>query len=282
MARYYDKLLYSLIIKRIETPNTDQFVSSFTVPITKVAILSKKLLKKTNIPEVKIGEELIKEPLEENFWKVEGISHLEKVRSGIRNLVKYIDPVDQKYATTDFEDELNEDEAIIKEFVGEPRGNYGSPFANNIHRLEELIRKNNTNLTVSRIRQGDSITEQELKSLEGILFNDELKKEEIEKELGDRLDLVKFIINLMGLSADRVNKAFADFINQYQLNSTQIQFLDTIKLFLTKNGEIDPLKLYDAPFKNFHSLGIDGIFNDEQADKIFEILGNINENDQSA
>ena len=282
LARYYDKLVYSLMIKRIETPNTDQFISSFTIPITKVAILSKKLLKKISIPEVKSSEELIKQPLEESFWKEDGISHLEKVRAGIRSLVKYIDPVDQKYATTDFEDELNEDEAVIKDFVSEPSENYGSPFANNIHRLEELIRKNNTNLTVSRIRQGDSITEQELKSLEGILFNDELKKEEIEKELGDRLDLVQFIINLMGLSADKVDKAFADFINEYQLNSTQIQFLDTIKLFLTKNGEIDPLKLYDAPFKNYHSLGVDGVFNDEQTEKIFKILEDINQHGHSA
>ena len=36
----------------------------------------------------------------------------------------------------------------------------------------------------------------------------------------------------MGLSAERVDKAFADFINRYQLNSVQIQFLDTIKLLL--------------------------------------------------
>ena len=282
LARYYDKLLYSLIIKRIETPNTEQFILDLSIPITKVAILSKKLLKKTSIPEVKQKEELIKQPLDEEFWKVDGIQHLEKIRSGIRSLVKYIDPEDQKYATTDFEDELEEEEVIYKDFEPKGKGESKSPFANNIHRLEELIRANNENVTIRRIREGAAITEEELKSLEKMLFNDRLKKEEIEKELGTKLDLVQFIIKLIGLSSESVDQAFADFINEYQLSSVQIEFLDTIKLFLTKNGEIDPVKLYDAPFKNYHSLGVDGVFNDEQAGKLFEIIENINQHGESA
>jgi len=54
-------------------------------------------------------------------------------------------------------------------------------------------------------------------------------------------------------------RAFAKFINDYKLNAVQIQFLDTVKLFLTKNGKIDPTKLYDSPFKNYHNMGIDGV-----------------------
>lgn len=282
LARYYDKLLYTLMTKRLTTPNSEQFMASFSIPIAKVAILSKKLLKKTTIPEVKNAEDLIKQPLDEEFWKNDGIGHLEKIRAGLRELVKYIDPADQKYATTDFEDELNEDEVKVKDFeVNDPAGDYTSPFPNNVHRLEEIIRANNENVTISRIRQGEQITEEELKSLEDILFKG-IDKTSIENELGGSLNLVEFIISLMGLSANSVDKAFANFINEYQLSSVQIQFLDTIKLFLTKNGKIDPLKLYDAPFKNFHSLGVDGVFNDEQADKIFKIIEDINQHGHSA
>ncbi|WP_070138415.1 type I restriction-modification enzyme R subunit C-terminal domain-containing protein [Crocinitomix algicola] len=197
-------------------------------------------------------------------------------------MVKYIDPADQKYATTDFEDELKEDEVKVKDFeVNDPAGDYASPFPNSVHRLEEIIRANNENITISRIRQGEQITEEELKSLEDILFEG-IDKTSIENELGGSLNLVEFIISLMGLSANSVDKAFAKFINEYQLSSVQIQFLDTIKLFLTKNGKIDSLKLYDAPFKNFHSLGVDGVFNDEQADKIFKIIEDVNKHGNSA
>ncbi|MHB1105015.1 MAG: DEAD/DEAH box helicase family protein [Lutibacter sp.] len=276
LARFYDRLVYALMIKRIETPNSEHFISSFIAPISKVAALSKKLLKKTTIPEVKNAEDIIKLPLAENFWKEDGIQHLEKIRTGIRDLVKYIDPEDQKYATTNFEDQLDESKVVIKDFAMEEDHEYKSPFESNLHRLEELIRMNKNNITINRIRKGETITEIELKSLENILFSNKINKEQLENELGSKLNLVQFIIALIGLSAESVDNAFANFINDNKLNSIQIQFLDTIKLFLTKNGKIDPVKLYDTPFKNYHNMGIDGVFNSQQVDRIFEIISTIN------
>jgi type I restriction enzyme R subunit len=264
------------MLKRIETPNTEEFLATLNVPITKVAIISKKLLKKTTIPEIKHKEEIVKLPLNEDFWKKNGLNHLEKIRAGIRELVKYIDPVDQKYVTTNFEDAILVEQIVTTIYGEESPETYGNPFANNKHRLEEIIRENKNNITISRIQNGESITEEELKSLEAILFSNKIQKEQVEKEIGHRLDLAAFIVGLIGLSSEKVNAAFADFINKYQLTAVQIQFLDTIKLFLTNNGKIDPAKLYDSPFKNYHSLGIDGVFNEEQSTNIFNILENFN------
>lgn len=277
LARYYDKLLYTLITKRLETPNSEEYVNSFMIPISKVVGTSRKLLKKTTIPAVKSKEDLIKLPLEEDFWKVNGIVHLEKLRKGVRELVKYIDPVDQRYVTTDFTDFILDDKIKTGSFVIEDGTTYTpSPFQNNVYRLEELIRENENHITITRIRKGEAITKAELQALEDILFQGGIDKEAIEKEIGSQFSLVKFIISLMGLSAEKVDAAFAKFINDYQLNAIQIEFLDTIKKFLTTNGEIEPSKLYDAPFKNYHSLGIDGVFTEQQADKIFEIVSSFN------
>ena len=277
LARYYDKLLYTLIEKRLETPNKEEFVNSFIIPISKVVNTSKKLLKKTTIPAVKENENLIRQPLEEDFWKVDGIVHLEKLRKGVRELVKYIDPIDQRYVTTDFADHIQEGK-IKKGGMGEEDALYKpSPFQNNVHRLEKIIREHEHNLTVIRIRKGEKITQQELLSLEGILFKGGLDKEALEKELGTQFNMVKFVISLMGLDSDKVDAAFAHFINEYRLNAVQIQFLNTIKKFLTTNGKIEPSKLYDSPFKSYHSMGIDGVFNTEQADNILKIVGEFNE-----
>lgn len=284
LSRYYDKLLYALMIKRMETPETEAFVQQFMIGITKVATLSKKLLKKTSIPDVKAKEDIIKRPLEELFWKSDGIAHLENIRSGIRELIKHIDPEDQKYVTTDFEDQLDESKVVTTDFEADvsadPQGDYNSIFASNTHRLEELIRNNQNNMTIDRIRTGQQITEEELRSLEALLLDGKLKKETIEKELGRELNLVDFVLKLTGLSPEHVDAAFAGFINDFRLNSVQITFLDTIKKFLTVNGEIDPNKLYDSPFKDIHSSGIDGVFTDSQADRIFEIIDGINEHSQ--
>lgn len=278
VARFYDKLLYSLMIKRLETPNAEQFVNNLMVPITKVVMVSKRLMTKTGAPQVQQKIEQIKEPLDEVFWKIEGIKHLEQTRTELRDLMKFLDPEDQRYVTTNFMDILNENEVIITDFAAEGDEVYETPFTNNVHRLEEIIRENKDNLTISRIRNGASITPKELASLESLLFTDEELKKGIEKQLGKPLNLVAFIIGLMGLSANSVDSAFAEFINQYQLTAVQIQFIDTLKLFLSKNGKIDPTKLYDAPFKNFHSMGVDGVFNDQQADVLFNIIDGFNEN----
>jgi type I restriction enzyme R subunit len=277
LARYYDKLLFTLITKRLETPNKEEYVNSFIIPISKVVSTSKKLLKKTTIPAVKSKEGLIKLPLEEEFWKIDGIVHLEKLRKGVRELVKYIDPVDQRYVTTDFADYILEDKIKTTGFSNTETPEYTSPFQNNVHRLEQLIRENENHITITRIRKGETITKEELQALEVMLFKGGIDKKAIEKELGSQFSLVKFIIALMGLSPEKVNDAFAKFINDYQLNSVQIEFLDTIKKFLTTNGKIEPSKLYDAPFKNYHNMGIDGVFTEQQADVIFKIVEDFNQ-----
>lgn len=277
VARYYDRLLYTLISKRLETPNREEYLNSFQIPIAKVAKTSMKLLKKTTIPAVKSKESLIKMPLEEDFWKVDGIAHLEKLRKGVRELVKYIDPVDQRYVTTDFADYIIEDKIKESGFSDSKAPKYETPFKNNVHRLQELIRENEDHITISRIRNGETITESELQALEKILFSGGIDKETLEKELGIEFSLVKFIISLMGLSAEKVDAAFAKFINDYQLSAVQIEFLDTIKKFLTTNGKIEPSKLFNSPFVKFHSSGIEGVFSPQQADKIIGIVQDFNQ-----
>ena len=208
---------------------------------------------------------------------MDGIAHLEKLRKGIRELVKYIDPVDQRYVTTGFSDYIIEDKIKERGFSDTEAPNYETPFKNNLHRLQELIRENQEHMTITRIRNGEPITQAELLALEEMLFKGGIDKEAIEKELGNQLSLVQFIISLMGLSAEKVDAAFANFINDYKLNSIQIEFLDTIKKFLTTNGKIEPSKLYNSPFVKFHSSGIDGVFTTQQADKIFAIVQDFNQ-----
>ncbi len=277
LARFYDRLLYGLIIKRLETPNTEEYVTGFIANISKVARTSQKLLKKTSIPAVKAMEALIKLPTEKDFWQIDGIAHLEKLRKGVRDLVKYIDPEDQRYVTTDFQDHIDESKIVVTTpGVNEPVSIYDSPFQNNRHRLERLIRENENHVTIARIKKGKAITSAELEALENMLFSGAIERGALETEIGSSIDLVSLIISLVGLDPEKVDAAFAKFINSHHLNPVQIQFLDTIKKFMTINGKFDPAKLYDSPFKNFHSMGVDGVFNSAQADKIIEIVRDFN------
>jgi len=285
LARFYDRLLYTLMIRRLETPENEVFLKYFERMIGRVNSISHNLLKKMSIPQVKTMEKLISQPLKEDFWRKEGVDHLEKIRVGIRDLVRYVDREAEEVIITDLEDRLDEDEVKYTDYMAaDMSSSYDVAFPNNIHRLEKLIRENEDHLTVNRIRNGEVITPEELNSLEAILLGDTLSRQELEKELGRSLDLSRMILRLTGMSAQFVDQAFADFINEHQLNSVQINFLSLIKAFFTKEGRIDPEKLYDPPFRDYHSSGVDGVFDEDQADKIFEIIRKMNEvsGDQSS
>lgn len=77
---------------------------------------------------------------------------------------------------------------------------YASPFKNNVRRLEKLIQSNGNNLTIERIRKGETITQDELKLLEKILFDENHSKTELEREMGHKLNLAQLIIGLVGMS----------------------------------------------------------------------------------
>ncbi|WP_127844561.1 DEAD/DEAH box helicase family protein [Psychroflexus aestuariivivens] len=285
LARFYDKLIYSLMIKRMEIPESAQFKEQLNIPISKVAALSQKLLKKTSIPAVKQKEHIIQLPLNEYFWLNDGLKHLEKIRTNIRDLLVYIDKEDQRYVTTNFEDSFDELQVKIKDFgVNDEGEEYKTPtpFTNNIKRLEKIIQDNKDNIVISRIRNGEPITDEEIKSLENILFKNKQEKEKLEKALGSKIDIKTLIVSLLGFSPKKVDQAFANFINEYELNSEQIKFVETLKSFFTSNGKINPEKLYEAPFKEFHSQGVDGVFSEDQADNIFEIVSSLNEGNKGA
>lgn len=83
---------------------------------------------------------------------------------------------------------------------------------------------------------------------------------------------------MLGLADEAANKIFHDFVNSQKINATQINFVSKITNYLNHNGTLDIDKLYEAPFSHIHSDGPDGVFADQQVDKIIEILDHVNEN----
>lgn len=278
LARSYDKLLYKLIQKRLETPDNAKFKQQFTVPINKVAHLSKKLLKKSSIPDVQSNLKLIEEPLSKEYWLQDGVNHLEKTRANLRNLMKYIDPEDQIYVTTNFTDKILIEDVKESEFTG-PEAEHAaeSPFEDHLQRLEKIVRENKSNVTISRIRRGVKITHEEIKELEEMMLKHGINSSELKKALGEKMDLVQFILSLTGLDRQAVEARFAAFVNEYKLDATQIKFIETIKAFLTENGKLNPEKLYESPFIKFHNMGIEGIFNEEQSGRLINIITDLNQ-----
>ena len=87
--------------------------------------------------------------------------------------------------------------------------------------------------------------------------------------------LTLFIRSLVGLDRNAAKEAFGQFLDANRYNSQQIRFVEMIIDRLTQSGVVDPGQLYEPPFTGMHHEGLDGAFQDADADQIVSILRDI-------
>ena len=108
------------------------------------------------------------------------------------------------------------------------------------------------------------------KPIENPIFNK--KQQELKQE-----HLGLFIRKLIGLDKQSAKRAFRDYLESKNLSANQIRFIDLIIDYLTQNGVMDASLLYEAPFTDYNSKGLDGVFSDNDAGGIVSILNSIRE-----
>jgi type I restriction enzyme, R subunit len=84
--------------------------------------------------------------------------------------------------------------------------------------------------------------------------------------------LPRFVRSLVGLDRETAQTAFAEFFQGRKLSANQLEFLDMIIDHLTARGVMDPKLLYEAPYTDFDSKGVEGVFEHRDAIRLVEIL----------
>ena len=76
-----------------------------------------------------------------------------------------------------------------------------------------------------------------------------------------------------------LNEAFADFLQVGNLRADQMTFIKTVISYLSKNGTINKMMLFESPFTDLNDQGLSGVF-DNVADvsKVVKIIDDINKN----
>ena len=241
--------------------------------IGRIARIGKLLTKKSNIPAVAERMETIKAVQTDEFWQSVSLYDLEKVRTDLRSLIKFIDANNQENIFTHFEDTINDDAVATVDILP----TYTS-MQSYKERVESYIRKNKNYLVIHKIQNNIQITKEELALLEEKLFEGDLgTKEDYQKVYGD-LPLSKFIRSLLGLDKEAANKLFSEFIQSGNLSANQITFINNIITFLTRNGVIDKAMLFEPPFTDINDQGITGVFDDVQVGRIIKIIDSVNMN----
>jgi type I restriction enzyme R subunit len=70
-------------------------------------------------------------------------------------------------------------------------------------------------------------------------------------------------------------RAFAEFGNGRTLTSNQHEFLNLVIDHLAERGVMDPSLLYEAPFTDFDSNGVEGVFKTADVVRPIEILRDV-------
>lgn len=144
-------------------------------------------------------------------------------------------------------------------------------------KVERFIRDHSDHITINKLRMNRQITKQDLEELERLLFASEEVggRESFEQGFGHQQNLGMFIRRLVGLDREAAIEAFGEFLQNSTYSATQIKFIEQIISYLTQNGAMYPGLLYEPPFTDLRTEGLDGIFGDIGATRIIHLLQEI-------
>ena len=268
LAKRFDLLCLNLQLSVLK--GTSDFISLRD----KVRDLLDRLEEKQTIPMVKQQLPLIQELQDENWWSDVTPSTIESVRIKLRDLVKFIDRTEQTIVYTDFKDELGD----VTE-VDVPIKQTGfSPYQYR-KKVEAYIRQHEDHIAIYKLKRNVPLTDGDLSELEQMLFsaNEIESRDRFEEVYGQDVSLKLFIRKIVGLDRHAAKQAFAKYLAVNNFTANQIRFVENIIDYLTQNGVMNPGLLYEPPFTDLHYEGLDGMFDEDDADAIIAQIGVFNE-----
>ncbi len=265
---------FDLIILNAQLALLAKDMKTFDKYQTKIKEIAYMLEGKSSIPKIKENIELICEIQTEDFWMNITISTLEEVRMKLRDLMDLLDYLKREIVYTHFEDDL----INIKIETNIPLS--GVDLAQYRKKVEAFLQSHQNDLCINKLKFNKPLTQTDIEQLEKILFenSDIGSKEKLHSLQGD-LGLGEFIRSIIGLEQTEVEKVFSTYLDANSFNSNQIRFIGKIINYLKINGTmLDFGTLYEAPFTDISSEGIDGVFSSNDADNIIYLIKSINQN----
>ncbi|WP_066903014.1 DEAD/DEAH box helicase family protein [Millisia brevis] len=236
----------------------------------RVQHIASSLLGKTTIPGVAAQAELLEALNGEEWWVDVTLPILEQARRKLRSLVRFTDKVRRNPVYTDFEDTLQE-----ATHISLPGVTPGTDFERFRAKAEAYLREHLDNLALQRLRRNKQLTADDLSELEQMLVAAGGKNIDIAwaNERGGGLGL--FVRNLVGLDRDTAREAFERYLDDTTFSADQIRFVSLIVDELTKNGVVDPARLFESPYTDYAPTGPDHVFPDTDVNAIVGTLRNI-------
>ena len=199
-----------------------------------------------NIPEIRAQSELIDQILHTDYLEYAGINEFEHIREFLRNLMKYLPRNDEIYYTN-FTDDILSTEWREAELENDDLKNYKA-------KAEFYIRQHQDNPTIAKLKSNIPLAEHDVRELENILWSQIGSRQDYEAELGAK-PLGEFVREIVGLDMNAAKEAFSQYLNNTNLDSRQIYFVNQIVEYIVRNGMMKDLSvLQEPPFTDRGSI----------------------------
>ncbi len=200
-----------------------------------------------NIPEIKQQADLINQILHTDYLENAGINEFEIIRERLRDLMKYIPHTKKEIYETNFDDEILSMEWKEAELENDELQNYKA-------KAEFYVRQHQDNEVIHKLKENITLTSDDVKELEKILWSEIGTQQDYEAEYGNK-PLGEFVREIVGLDMNAAKAAFAEYLDETNLDSRQIYFVNQIVEFIVQNGMMKDLSvLQDAPFTDQGSI----------------------------
>ena len=199
-----------------------------------------------NIPAIQAKSELINKILNTNYLDEAGINEFEYIRENLRDLIKYI-PNNGAIYTTHFADEILSMDWNEAELENDDLKNYKA-------KAEYYVRQHQDQEAIAKLKSNKPLTSADIESLEMILWSELGTREDYVAEYGEK-PLGEFVREIVGLDMAAAKEAFAIYLNDTNLDSSQIYFVNQIVEYIVHNGLMKDFSvMQDAPFTDCGSV----------------------------
>ena len=235
----FDALMYGIELAYLAGKNFSRHRSDLYKKVSAIAGVA-------NIPQIMAQSDLIEKILHTDYLDNAGVSDFEYIRENLRDLMKYIIATQPIYETN-FEDDILSVEWNESELENDDLKNYKA-------KAEFYIRQHQDNAVIAKLRSNQPLTAADVRSLEAILWSEVGTKEDYEASYGQK-PLGELVREIVGLDMNAAKEAFAEYLNDANLDSRQIFFVNQIVEYIVHNGIMKDLSvLQEPPFTDRGSI----------------------------
>ena len=229
--------------------------------------LASELETLSNIPMVQAQIALILDIQADEYWQDISLSILESIRRKLRLLVKLIEPSSRKIVYTDFTDEIGVQQPAI--FTAGTAGINKVQFEK---KVQFFLQKHSDHIAILKLRRDEQLTPVDLADLERIFVEETGGAHEDMDRIRVDGGISLFIREIVGMGREAAKRAISEFSAGQTFTANQLEFVDLIVDHLTKNGVLDPKRLYESPFTDKDDQGVGGVFSDADTTKLVYVL----------